>query len=123
MLFKLAADLVVLIHLGFILFVLFGGFLALRWPRIVRLHAPALAWGVLVELLGWYCPLTPLEQTLRNAAGEGGYHGGFIEHYIVPLIYPIGLTRETQFVFAGIVLGVNMIAYILYYRHKRQKKC
>lgn len=111
MTYRLAADLVVLVHLGFILFVLFGGFLTLRWRGLLWLHLPAVVWGVLVELLGWYCPLTPLEQGLRRTAGETGYSGGFIEHYIVPLIYPSGLTRETQFIFAAIVIGLNGCAY------------
>lgn len=116
MIFSLAADLVVLLHLGFILFALFGGFLLLKWRRLIWLHLPAVIWGSLVELAGWYCPLTPWEQSLRQAAGEGGYSGGFIEHYIVPLIYPVGLTRELQILFGGIVIGVNIVAYVLVLR-------
>ena len=93
MLYSLTADLVVILHFGFILFALFGGFLVLKWRRLVWVHLPAVIWGSLVELVGWYCPLTPLEQSLRRLAGEGGYNGGFIEYYLVPLIYPVGPGR------------------------------
>ena len=122
MLFKLAADLVVILHGGFILFVMAGGFLSLKWPRLAWAHLPAFVWGSLVEFVGGYCPLTPLEQMLRQLAGEGGYSGGFIEHYIVPVIYPVGLTREMQILFGAIVLGVNAVAYGLLFRQKRGRK-
>lgn len=85
------------------------------------MHVPAVIWGSLVELAGWYCPLTPLEQSLRQSAGESGYHGGFVEHYIVTLIYPPGLTQEIQILFGTIVLIVNLVVYgIVYQRRKRQ---
>lgn len=122
MLFSLAVDLIVLLHLGFILFALFGGFLLLKWRRLIWLHLPVVIWGSLVELVGWYCPLTPLEQSLRQAAGEGGYSGGFIEHYIVPLIYPVGLTRELQILFGCVVVFVNVVAYVLVLRQLNRKK-
>ena len=122
MLFSLTADLVVTLHLGFILFALFGGFLVLKWRRLIWLHLPAVIWGSLVELVGWYCPLTPLEQSLRKAAGDVGYSGGFIGHYIVPIIYPAGLTRDMQILFGGIVIGVNVVAYILLMRQMIRKK-
>ncbi len=122
MVYKLAADLVVVLHLGFILFVLCGGFLVLRWRWVIYLHLPAFVWGSLVELVGWYCPLTPLEQSLRNAAGEVGYSGGFIEYYIVPVIYPAGLTRDMQILFGGIVICVNIVAYVLVIRQLNRKK-
>ena len=122
MLFSLTADLVVTLHLGFILFALFGGFLVLKWRWLIWLHLPVVIWGSLVELVGWYCPLTPLEQSLRKAAGDVGYSGGFIEHYIVPVIYPVGLTRELQILFGGIVIGVNVVAYILLMRQMIRKK-
>ncbi|CAH1747663.1 putative membrane protein [Thauera humireducens] len=111
MLFRLAADAVLLLHLGFIIFVLLGGLLALRWRRVPLLHLPAAAWGVYIELSGGLCPLTPLENRLRALAGQAGFEGGFIEHYLLPLIYPAGLTRDTQFVLAGVVVIVNLLAY------------
>jgi hypothetical protein len=120
--YGLAADLTVLLHLGFILFVLFGGGLALIWRRTVWVHLPAVIWGCLIEFAGWYCPLTPLEQGLRQAAGEVGYSGGFIEHYIVPLIYPSGLTREVQILLGGVVLIVNISIYLFVWRKRRRNR-
>ena len=122
MLTSLTADLLVILHLSFILFVLFGGFLILKWHRIIWIHLPAVIWGALIELVGWYCPLTPLEQSLRQAAGEGGYSGGFVEHYIVPPIYPVGLTRDVQILFGCIVIGVNVVAYTLVIKRRRRGK-
>lgn len=113
MLYRLAADAVVLLHLGFILFVLLGGLLALRWPRLAWLHVPAAAWGMAVELLHLYCPLTPLENHFRALAGGHGYDGGFVEHYLIPLIYPAGLTKATQVVLGFVVLAVNLPPYLL----------
>ena len=101
---RLAADLLVVIHLGFILFVIGGGFLLLKWRWLVVAHLPAALWGALIEFQGWLCPLTPLEQRLRLAAGEQGYAGGFIQHYLLPVIYPEALTRDIQ-----ILLGVAVI--------------
>ena len=120
MIHHLAADAVLLLHLGFILFVLLGGLLALRWRWAPMLHLPAAAWGVYVELSGGLCPLTPLENRLRSAAGEAGYTGGFIEHYLLALIYPAGLTHEIQYVLAAIVVGVNGLAYAWVWRRRRR---
>jgi Protein of Unknown function (DUF2784) len=100
------ADLLVGLHLAFILFVSLGGLLVLRRPRLGFLHLPALLWGALVEAAGWICPLTPLENSLRERAGLAGYRGGFIEHYLIPLIYPAGLTRATQ-----IALGIALFLW------------
>ncbi|KPY42056.1 MULTISPECIES: DUF2784 domain-containing protein [Pseudomonas syringae group] len=111
MIFRLAADAVVTFHLLFILFVLLGGLLVLRWPWAALLHLPAMAWGAAVELLHLYCPLTPLENALRSRAGEQGYDGGFIEHYLIPLIYPAGLTPQIQLWLGGIVLLINASVY------------
>lgn len=121
MLFSLTADLVVILHLGFILFALCGGFLVLKWRRLIWLHIPAVIWGSLIEFVGWYCPLTPLEKSLRKAAGEIGYSDGFIEHYIVPIIYPVGLTRDMQILFGGIVIGFNIVAYALLLKQSAAK--
>lgn len=110
-----AADAVVLIHLAFVLFVVFGALLVLRWRRLAWLHVPAATWGVLIEFTGWVCPLTPLEKRLRLAAGDAGYEGGFIDHYLLPLLYPAGLTPDTQIVLgvAVLVLNVGLYAWIL----------
>lgn len=122
MIHRLAADAVLLLHLGFILFVLLGGVLAVRWRRAPLLHLPAVAWGVHVELSGGLCPLTPLENRLRIAAGEAGYTGGFVEHYLLPLIYPAGLTQDVQSVLAAIVVGVNVLAYAWVWRSRRRRR-
>ena len=114
--YRLAADAVVLAHGAFILFAAFGGLLALRWRWVALLHLPAAAWAVLIEAAGWICPLTPLEQGLRLAAGEAGYRGGFVEHYLIPAIYPAGLTRGIQFALAAFVAAVNLAIYALFAR-------
>ena len=95
----------------FVLFVVAGGLLVLRWPRLAYVHLPAAAWGVLIELTGWVCPLTPLEQSLRLRAGEQGYSGSFIEHYVLPLLYPSALTRAIQIGIAAFVVAVNLYIY------------
>ena len=111
MLWRMAADALVLVHLGFILFVLLGGLLALRWPRLIWLHLPAVAWGIVVECLHLGCPLTPWENQLRRMAGQAGYDGGFIEHYLIPLIYPAGLTPQIQIGLGAIVVLLNLAVY------------
>ncbi|RJX25651.1 MAG: DUF2784 domain-containing protein [Desulfurivibrio sp.] len=111
MLYRLAADLLVVIHLLFIIFVITGGFLVLRWPRLTYLHIPAAMWGALIEFQGWICPLTPLEQQLRQAGGQSAYSGGFVEHYVEPVVYPAGLTREMQIIFGFMVVAINLLAY------------
>jgi hypothetical protein len=120
MFYGFLADCLVLIHLGFVLFVVLGGLLVLRRPRLAWLHLPAAAWGAWIELSGWICPLTPLENHLRHLAGEAGYRDGFIEHYLLRLLYPEGLTRQDQLVLAGIVAAINLAAYaVLLLRHRR----
>lgn len=116
----LLADLVLVLHAGFILFVMFGALLQLRWPRAPLVHLPMLAWGVAIELIGWTCPLTPLEKTLRHAAGEGGYTGGFIEHYLLPLIYPPGLTSGVQLVLGLGLLALNAVLYSVVWIYRRR---
>lgn len=111
MLYRLAADAVVIFHLLFILFVLGGGLLTLRVWWIALVHLPAMAWGAAVEFLHLYCPLTPLENSLRAKAGEQGYTGGFIEHYVIALIYPAGLTPQIQLWLGGVVVLVNAAVY------------
>lgn len=111
MLFRFAADAVILLHFGFILFVVFGAALAFRWRWAPVLHLPAVAWGIAIELSGGICPLTYLENHLRRQAGQTGYGEGFIEHYLLRIIYPEGLTPELQFILAGIVFAVNLLLY------------
>ena len=110
-LWRVLADALVVAHLAFVAFVVLGGYLAWRWPVALFAHIPALAWGLWIELSGKVCPLTPLENHLRAIAGEAGYSGGFIEHYVIPVLYPPGLTRDTQWVLAAVLLLANAIAY------------
>jgi hypothetical protein len=114
--YRILADLVVVLHFAFILFVLAGGFAVLRYPRMIRLHLPAAIWGALIEFKGWICPLTPLEQALRLKAGDAGYQGGFVEHYLHELIYPIGLTPGIQIVLGILVVAVNLAVYLVVWR-------
>ena len=116
MLARALADLVVVAHLAFILFAALGGLLALRWRWVPAVHLPAAAWGVAVELFGWWCPLTPLENALRRASGAAGYSGGFIERYLIPVIYPAELTREVQLLLGGLLLAVNVAIYLAVWR-------
>jgi len=111
MAYSLLADLVLAVHLGFVVFVVLGGLLTLRWPRAAWVHVPAALWGAWIELAGGICPLTPLENELRRRAGEGGYTGGFVEHYLVPIVYPAGLTRTTQLLLGVLVILVNAAVY------------
>lgn len=111
MLDRLAADAVVLLHLGFVVFVVAGGLLAFRWRWISLLHLPAVIWAVLLELCGWVCPLTPLELKLRAAGGQAGYSGGFVEHYILPVLYPPELDRTLQISMGVFVVVINVALY------------
>jgi Protein of Unknown function (DUF2784) len=111
MLTRIAADAIVLLHLGFIVFVSVGAFLVLRWKWVAWFQIPAVAWGAAIEFCGADCPLTPWEQHLRVAAGQEGYTGGFIEHYIVALIYPAGLTVSMQFWIGVVFIAINVFAY------------
>ena len=111
MIYRALADLVLVVHLTFVLFVVLAGLLVPRWPLVAWLHIPAAIWGVLIEYTGWICPLTPLENSLRVRGGEAGYSGGFIVHYIQPVLYPAGLTRSTQVVLGSLVLVLNLAAY------------
>ena len=111
MTWRMLADLLVGLHLTFAGFVIFGGFLTWKWPRALFAHLPALAWGFWVETSGQICPLTPLEIHLRHLAGEAGYRGGFLNHYVVSVLYPAWLTRPDQWVLAGLLLAINLTAY------------
>ncbi len=109
--FRLAADCVLLVHLAFILFALLGATMTVWWRWVPLVHLPAAAWGFFVELTGRDCPLTHLENYLRIKAGLSGYTESFIEHYLLAIIYPAGLTREIQFALAGVVIFVNIAFY------------
>jgi hypothetical protein len=112
------ADAVVAVHFLFVLFVLFGGLLVLRWRWVRWLHLPAAAWGALIEFAGWTCPLTPLEKWLRRQGSGAGYEGGFIEHYILPVLYPRALTRNTQLVLGLVVVLLNLFIYWRVFRRR-----
>ena len=120
--YGLLADLVVAVHFLFVLFVVFGGLLVLRWRRVAYIHIPAAIWGAAIEFAGWTCPLTPLENWLRRRAGDTGYSAGFIEHYILPVLYPSALTRDIQLLlgFAVIVLNVAIYSYVFKGRKRDQ---
>ena len=112
MFYRIAADGLVLFHLAFIVFVLFGGLLVLKWRPLIWWHLPAAAWGVAVELFHLPCPLTRWENLMRHAAGQNGYGAGFIEHYVWPVIYPAGLTPAIQLWLGALVLLVNGLVYL-----------
>jgi hypothetical protein len=116
MLYKLAANAIAIFHLTFILFVILGGLLVLRWPTMAWLHLPAAVWGVLIELAGWYCPLTRMENLMLRRAGQAGYSGGFLAHYIFALIYPDGLTRGVETAIGLVVLAINVGVYVRVFR-------
>jgi hypothetical protein len=122
LIFRVLADLVVVLHIGFVLFVVLGGFLVRRWPRLIYVHVPVAVYGVLIELVGWVCPLTPLENHLRSLGGEAGYSGGFVEHYLLPILYPNALTRNVQLLLALFVVACNAVAYGLVIRARRARK-
>jgi hypothetical protein len=117
--YRVLADGVLLLHLLFILFVVLGGLWVLRRPRLAWVHLPAALWGAGIEFFGWVCPLTPLENALRRVAGEAGYRGGFIEHYLLPVIYPGALTREIQIGLGLAVVAINAVMYGLLLRRRR----
>jgi hypothetical protein len=104
---------VIVAHFLFIAFVAAGGLLVWRWPRLACVHIPAAVWGVVVELTGWICPLTPLENYLRRLGGNGSYSVGFIEQYLIPVIYPANLTANTQYVLGGLVIAINLVIYTI----------
>jgi hypothetical protein len=122
MLYRTLADGLVLFHVTFVLFVALGGLLVLRWKRLAWVHIPCAIWGALVEFGGWICPVTPLEVRLRVLGGEEGYSGGFIENYILPLLYPAELTRTHQIGLGTLVVAANLLAYGLVMRRRGKGK-
>jgi hypothetical protein len=115
----LLADLIVFAHAAFVAFVTLGGLLVLRWPKVAWAHVPAAVWGAGIELTGWICPLTPLENTLRERAGRAAYEGDFVARYVLPVLYPEGLTREAQIVMGAAVIAINAVLYALALRRAR----
>ncbi|MGQ0429966.1 MAG: DUF2784 domain-containing protein [Gammaproteobacteria bacterium] len=121
MAWRILADAVLVLHLAFILFVVLGGLLVLRRPKLAWVHLPAMIWGAAIEFFGWICPLTPLENRLRGFGGDPGYSGGFISHYLLPLVYPTGLTRGVQLALGAFVIAVNVAVYFLLWRRLARK--
>lgn len=119
---RFLADGLLVLHGLFIVFVVAGGALVWRWPRLAWLHLPAVAWAAWVEWTGRICPLTPLENQFRRAAGQSGYEGGFIEHYLLGLIYPEGLTRGAQVGLGVAVALLNLTVYALLIRSRRRAR-
>src|SRR5947199_8454428 len=113
MLYRVLADVVVLLHTAFVVFVVAGGFLVWRWRWVVWAHVPCASWGIAIEYGGWVCPLTPLENALRARAGLEGSRGGFVELYVIPSLYPAGLGRPTQAIQVTLVLVVDPVAYVV----------
>ena len=118
MAFRILAGATVVLHLAFVLFVVLGGILAVRWPRVAWVHVPAAAWGAWVEFVGWVCPLTPIENWLRGHGGGSLYRAGFIEHYLVPVLYPAALSRELQLALGGLVVVFNAAIYLFVLQHR-----
>lgn len=116
--YLLLADLIVILHLGFIVFAALGALLAFKWPRLVWLHLPAVIWAAITEFMGLICPLTPLENWLRQEAGADPYQTSFISHYLLPLIYPPGLTPSIQWLLGGILVMLNVLIYAWLYTYK-----
>lgn len=111
MFYWIAANLLVVVHLGFVCFVVAGGLLVLKWRWVILVHIPAMLWGALIEFQGWICPLTPLEQQFWQLAGQAGYTGGFIENYLLPILYPAFLQRDIQIILGTVVLLINIAVY------------
>jgi hypothetical protein len=121
-LYRLLADAVLLVHAAFVAFVVIGGFWVLSRPKLAWVHLPVVAWGAGIELLGGICPLTPLENHYRRLAGEQGFPGGFVEHYLLATLYPEGLTREVQVGLGLLVLGVNAVLYVAAWRRAKRRR-
>jgi hypothetical protein len=117
--YPIFADLVVWIHFAFVVFVVLGGLLVMRWPRLIWVHLPAVMWGVIIELCGWICPLTPLENWLRRQGGGENYHSDFVAHYLLPMLYPQGLTRKSQITLGALVVVVNVAIYGCIFRSRK----
>jgi hypothetical protein len=122
MLYRALADLVVVFHFAFVLFVVLGGLFVVRRPRAAWVHLPVAVWGAGIEFVGGICPLTPLENRLRRLGGESGYEGGFVETYMLPILYPGELTREVQLVLGALVIAINAVFYVWAWRRHRRHR-
>ena len=120
MIWSVLADVLVVVHFAFTAFVVFGGFLTWHWHKLAWLHLPALAWGCWVEVSHSICPLTPLENYWRHLAGEEGFGGGFLAHYLVRVLYPPGLTWNAQWALAALLIAINVVAYAGLIRRSRR---
>jgi hypothetical protein len=119
--YSVLADVTLVVHFAFVVFVVAGGLLVMRWPRLVWAHIPAAVWGALIEFGGWVCPLTPLENEFRRRAGEAAYGGGFVERYLLPVIYPGAMTRTVQVTLGVLVIAVNALIYGLVFWRRRKR--
>jgi hypothetical protein len=119
--YNILADAIVVIHLLFIIFVICGGLLVIRWPRMAFLHLPAAIWGALIEIFNWICPLTPLENHFLSLAGKSTYEGDFIVRHLIPVIYPGNLTMNIQHILGGVVIFINIIFYAITLRKHTKK--
>jgi hypothetical protein len=122
MVFRYAAELVLVVHAAFVVFVVIGVLLVVRHPWLAWLHLPAVVWVAALEFNGWICPLTPLEVALRQRAGDAGYGGGFIEHYVLAALYPEGLTREIQWALGAVVVALNVFGYALLWHRRNARR-
>jgi len=118
--YAIAADIIVILHFAFVVFVLLGGVLLLWWRKLVWIHLPAVIWGIMIEFTGWICPLTPYENKFRQQAGLEMYDGDFVMRYIMPVLYPEDLTRSLQVAFGLVVLVINVICYYYVFFFKKK---
>ena len=116
------ADATVLLHAAFVVFAVAGGLLVARWPHVAWAHLPAVAWAAWVEIAGWICPLTPLENYFRRRAGEAEYTASFIEHHLLPVLYPSALSREVQWLLGALVLAINVALYAAVLRRRARRR-
>lgn len=122
MIWRILADAVLILHFVFVTFVVLGGFLVLRWPTLAWVHAPAAIWGIVITSIGGVCPLTPLEKHFIVQGGGEAYRGGFIAHYLTSVVYPEGMTRDTQVVLALLLLVFTVFVYWRVWRHYRTRR-
>jgi hypothetical protein len=121
MAYRLLADATVVLHVAFVLFVIGGGLLVIRWPRVAWAHLPAAAWAAWVEFAGWICPLTPMENWLRQQGGQAAYSASFVDEYLMPVLYPPALTRDVQWLLGGLVLAINATVYLMVLRQRARQ--